>query len=282
MKIVDFIMPETVPDARAALLELGESGIPAAGCTAFQFYADGPARTAVLLNRLDLAGICSTPEAFVIGAGTPLTTLHRFEAEGWALNGVVAQIASHQIRNISTLGGNIARVFPWADLPVALLALDGKILMQGKDPRTYTVDEYFKTQPTTLFTTGDLLTSIEVKPLAPNTGFAHIKQRMKSESFSMSTASARVTMKDGLATSCRLALGACIPFPTRIGTLEEALAGSDLSDRPALDQAVTAALKPLSFLPKEGMTKDYIRHLAATTLADAVEQAAQDAQRRHS
>ncbi|MDD2236047.1 MAG: FAD binding domain-containing protein [Kiritimatiellae bacterium] len=280
MKIVDFIIPEKLPDARAALLELGEKGIPAAGCTAFQFYADGPERTAVLLNRLDLAGIRSTPEAFVIGAGTPLTTLHRFEAEGWALNGVIAQIASHQIRNISTLGGNIARVFPWADLPVALLALDGKILIQGREPRTYTVDQYFKTQPATLFTPGDLLTSIEVTPLAPNTGFAHVKQRMKSESFSMATASARVTIKDGIATDCRAAIGACIPFPTRINAIEEALAGSDPSDRPALDQAVTATLKPLSFLSKEGMSKDYIRHLAATTLADAIQQAAQDAQRR--
>lgn len=282
MNIVDFMIPERIEDARRALLELNGNGIAAAGCTAFHFYADGPAKTAVLLTHLDLAGIRQTPGAFRIGALTPLTALHRHRADGWVLDRVVSQIASHQIRAVSTIGGNIARVFPWADLPVALLALDGQVIVQGEDPRAYAMDHYFKTQPATLFTPGDLLTHIEVAPLNKATGFGHIKQRMKSESFSMATASVRLTLEGDTLACCRIALGACIPFPTRLTVLENRLAGVMPADRRTVGKAIAESLDSLSFLSKEGMTKDYIRHLAATTLADAIEQAAHDAQGRRS
>ena len=281
MKILDFTIPRQLADARRILLELNGSGIPAAGCTAFHFYADGPGKKAVLLSDLGLNGIRRSADAFTIGAATTLTALQRYQAEGWVLERVAAQIASHQIRNVSTIGGNIARVFPWADLPVALLALDGQIIVQGDQPRTYTVDHYFKTQPATLFTTGDLLTQIDVPPLAADTGFGHIKQRMKSESFSMATASARVTLNARRVDACRVALGACIPFPTRLPSLETALAGKFCDDRDALMKMIEDATGTLTFLSKEGLSKDYIHHLAMVTLADAIQQAAREAEGKH-
>ena len=282
MKILDFTIPRQLADARRILLELNGSGIPAAGCTAFHFYADGPGKKAVLLSALGLNGIRRSSNAFAIGAATTLTALQRYQAEGWVLDRVAAQIASHQIRSVSTIGGNIARVFPWADLPVALLALDGQITVQGDQPRTCTMDHYFKTQPATLFTTGDLLTQIEVNSLAANTGFGHVKQRMKSESLSMATASARVTLNAGRVASCRVALGACIPFPTRLPTLETALEKTSCDDRDALTKMIEDAIETLTFLSKEGMSRDYIHHLTMVTLADAIQQAAREAEGRHS
>ena len=105
---------------------------------------------------------------------------------------------------------------------------------------------------------------------------------MKAESFSLATASARIGMRQGVATSCRVALGACIPFPVRLTHLEQALTGIDCNGRTTLEQTVNSALEGLAFLSKEGMSKEYIRHLAAVTLTDAIVQAAQNAQRRRS
>ncbi|MBN2782996.1 MAG: FAD binding domain-containing protein [Campylobacterales bacterium] len=53
--------------------------------------------------------------------------------------------ASHQIRNIATIGGNIANASPASDIAPALLVLDAKVTLIGVDgERTLYLKDFFK------------------------------------------------------------------------------------------------------------------------------------------
>lgn len=278
MKWSNYCMPATVDEARTALAEK-QGALAAAGCTSFHFQAEAPDKTAVLLTGIHaLKGISSTDNGFTIGATTPITDLLEFEAAGWVLKRVASQLASHQIRSISTLGGNLSRVFPWSDFPVALLALNATITLQADAERELAMDEFMKAQPANLFQPGELLTAVTIPAMVPPAGFGHVKQRMKSESFSLATASATLTLRDGRLAAPRVALGAAIAFPTRLPALETRLVGLEASDQTAMRDAIRECVEPLSFLSKEGMSREYIRELAGVTIADALQQAIEQAQ----
>ena len=50
---------------------------------------------------------------------------------------------SEQIRNSASLGGNLGSASPIGDSLPVLIALDSKIVIQGKKQRTVSLDDYF-------------------------------------------------------------------------------------------------------------------------------------------
>ena len=124
MKIADFATPATADEARRLLKDLGPRGLPVAGGTSLLFLRGDQPVTAVDLSRCGLSGIAARDGHFEIGATTPISDLQDYRADGWVLHRVADRFVSQQIRHQSTLGGNVARVFPWSDFAVALAALE--------------------------------------------------------------------------------------------------------------------------------------------------------------
>jgi CO/xanthine dehydrogenase FAD-binding subunit len=96
-----------------------------AGASSLLFLRHKEPKTAVDLSR---AGPGRHPsgggDGFAIGAMTSIDELRRpCGGRLGAGPGGPANFVTQQVRNMSTLGGNIVRVFAWADFPVALLAL---------------------------------------------------------------------------------------------------------------------------------------------------------------
>ena len=277
MRINDFIIPDSMDEARAALKKLGSSALPVAGATAMRFFAEKSSRTAVCITRLGLDGISrlDNGKAFRVGAATTLAGLMEYGADGWVLDRVARRVATQQVRNISTIGGNIARVFPWADLPVALLVLDaGMTILGDGGERTLTADEYFKSQPARLFKDGELLTAVSVPAVAAGegAGFGYHKEVRTAAGFSMMTAAARIKLDAGVIKSARVAAGAVISFPRRLADLEQKLSGTP-ADGSGIQQAVAESAAGVSWKGKEGMSDEYAAHLAGVILGDVLAQA---------
>ena len=129
MKLCEFLRPASLPAARDNLRELGPKGMALAGGTALHFMQDHTPVTAVDITHLGLSYIRPDGDFYRIGATTPLADIQRYRAPRWAMHEICRRIATHQIRNISTLGGNVCRVFPWADLPVVLLAMNARMVV---------------------------------------------------------------------------------------------------------------------------------------------------------
>jgi CO/xanthine dehydrogenase FAD-binding subunit len=272
MKFADFLIPETLDQAREALEELGNRGYAFAGGTAFQYISDRPGATAVDITRLGLDGIEKTDGAYRIGATTTLSDLVRYRADGWVLDRVATRIPTHQVRNISTVGGNISRLFPWSDLPLALLVLEGSVVVQGDQERTYAALDFFTAQPLNLLAPGELVTAVVVPAVAPPLGFGFKKESTTNAAFSLMTAAAAITLEGERLERVRLAANAALPIPMRLTEVETALEARP-ADPTLFEAAIQNNLGGLDWQGREGMSNEFARHLAGVILQDALEQA---------
>ena len=273
MKLCEFIRPASLSAARDNLLELGKHGMVLAGGTALHFMQDHTPVTAVDITRLGLSFIKPEGDFYNIGATTPLADIQRYRAPRWAMHEICRRISTHQIRNVSTIGGNIARVFPWADLPVVLLAMDARMVIYSGQDEEFPADEYFRTQPAKRFLDGNVLVSVKVPALQAHHGFGSIKVVRTEASFAMVTIAARLELDGKNIKSARVAAGSAIPFPRRLQEVEAALVGREAATA-VFQEAAGKAGADAPWRGREGMTPEYSRHLAEVTILDALERAA--------
>ena len=273
MKLCEFLRPASLPAARDNLRELGTKGMILAGGTALHFMQDHTPVTAVDITRLGLSYIRPEGDSYRIGATTPLADIQRFRAPRWALHEICRRIATHQIRNVSTIGGNICRVFPWADLPVVLLAMNARLIVYSGHEDVFSADEYFATQPAKRFLDGNILSAVQVPALRAHHGFGSVKVVRTAAAFAMVTVAAVLELDGPHIKSARVAAGSAIPFPRRLPEVEAALVGREAV--PAVFQEAAArAGAAAPWRGREGMSPDYSRHLAEVSILDALERAA--------
>ena len=279
MKLCEFIRPASLSAARDNLIELGKHGMVLAGGTALHFMQDHTPVTAVDITRLGLSFIKPEGDFYNIGATTPLADIQRYRAPRWAMHEICRRISTHQIRNISTIGGNVCRVFPWADLPVVLLAMDARMVIYSGKEHEFAADEYFATQPAKRFLDGNILSSVKVPALQAHHGFGSIKVVRTEASFAMVTIAARLELDGKNIKSARVAAGSAIPFPRRLPSVEAALVGREASAA-VFQEAAKKAGNDAPWRGREGMSPDYSRHLAEVSIMDALERAATFARER--
>ena len=275
MKLSEFIRPASLSEARDTLRELGPKGMALAGGTALHFMQTKTPVTAVDITRLGLSYIRQEGDFFSIGATTPLSDIQRHRAHGWAMHEIARHISTHQIRNVSTIGGNICRIFPWADLPVVLLALNARMMIytgSGKEEEV-AADDYFAAQPAKRFNGGNLLTAVKVPVLKARQGFGSVKASRNAAAFSLVTVAALLELESGRIKAARVTAGSAIPFPHRLPTVEAALIGREAVSA-VFKEAAAKASTDARWCAREGMSEDYTRQLAEVSLADALEKAA--------
>ena len=273
MKLCEFLRPASLPAARDNLRELGVKGMILAGGTALHFMQDHTPVTAVDITRLGLSYIRPDGDFYRIGATTPLSDIQRFRAPRWAMHEICRRISTHQIRNVSTLGGNICRVFPWADLPVVLLAMNARMVVYSGHEDEFTADEYFATQPAKRFLDGNILTSVKVPSLKAHHGFGSVKVVRTAAAFSMVTIAAVLELDGAQIKSARVAAGSAIPFPRRLPEVEAALIGNEAATA-VFQEAAAKAGAAAPWRSREGMSPAYSRNLAEVSILDALERAA--------
>lgn len=273
MKLVDFRRPTNLQEACAVLAELGPKGYALAGATSLVFMSGNEERVGVDINRIGLSDITRMDGVFHVGALTRVSMLQNHKEAGWVLNRVAVHLASQQIRNISTIGGNIARVFPWADFPVALLALNASVTLgHATEERTISASEYFDGQPLRLTKPGELVKQVIVPAIRQGEGFGYKKVRLVATAFSIVTVAAWLRLEGHRIAGIRVALGGGVPFPTRAPALEAALQGQRASES-TLRNAAQSGLGDLKYKEAEGMSADYVAHLAAVTAGDVLVEA---------
>lgn len=271
----DFVVPANLEEARAELVRLGPEGVPLAGATSLLFLRHKEPKVAVDLSRAGLSGIRRDGSHFAIGAMSTISDLRNHREAGWVLDRVARCFVTQQIRNQSTLGGNIVRVFAWADFPVALLALGASMTIQGEAVRRVEVDEFFGGQPVRLFKAGDLLTCVSVPALQAGEGFGYHKQTRVSADFSQGTAAAWLKVEGGKIRAARVALGAATSFPCRLAEVEQAVAGHKGGEK--LFREAATQLGQRTWRSVAGFGPDYIKHIGEVAVADALLRAWQEA-----
>jgi carbon-monoxide dehydrogenase medium subunit len=152
------------------------------------------------------------------------------------------KVAQPRIRNMGTVGGNLAAGDPLTDPGASLIALDAEItLTSSKGQRTLPLDEFFIDYYQTALEPGELLTEIHVPP-PQRPGWAHIKFTPRSvEDFA--TVGVAVTLKasNGTCEDIRIGLNSVASTIVRARKAEEVLRGKPISDAALQEMGEVAA-----------------------------------------
>jgi aerobic carbon-monoxide dehydrogenase medium subunit len=139
-------------------------------------------------------------------------------------------VGDSQVRNVGTIGGNIAHADPASDLPAVLLALDATIHAAGPNgERTIPVGEFFQGMMTTALGSDEILTAIEVPAKKAGQGMAYVKFSHPASRYAVIGVAAVVEVANGICTSARVAIGGLLPAPVRCGEVERAIEKQRLS-----------------------------------------------------
>jgi CO/xanthine dehydrogenase FAD-binding subunit len=188
-----------------------------------------------------------------VGAMVSLTALleHPVVAREYPVLPFTARyMGSPAVRNLATVGGNLANASPAADLPPVLLALDAvAVVASPAGARRLPLADLFRGPGRTALEAGELLAAVEVP--RQHAGWAVRYERLDVRR-AMDIALAAVALAvrpgpDGTVGEARVALGAVAPTPVRVPAAEAALAGRrlDATTIAAAAAAAAAAARPI-------------------------------------
>jgi carbon-monoxide dehydrogenase medium subunit len=164
----------------------------------------------------------------VIGAACTMNqvALHPLVCERYDVLAAGANsVASYQLRNRATVGGNLCNASPAADTAPALLCLDAVVEVYGPSgARRVPINEFFTGPGRTVMQRGEFLTSIHLPPPSgPSHGVFNKLGRTKIGDISMVSVAVNCRESAGRAT-WRIAIGAAGPTPLRALEAEASLA----------------------------------------------------------
>lgn len=197
-------------------------------------YRVTDAQIDVLNLRPNLRGIVRENNHVKVGA---LTTFEEFSRDPEILGlwpdveAASRLIASWQIRNRATLGGNIMNASPIGDLTIMLLALDARLVLQrGDTRRTVSLRSFYRGYKDMDRAPDELLVEI-VLPVPPEGNRFHFEKVSKRKYLDIASVNCAlsVTTADGLMTDVGLAVGGVAPVPLFMLQTGQFLTGKPVS-----------------------------------------------------
>lgn len=284
----EYVRPETLADAIALLAQDEDARPIAGGQTLVPMMAMRLARPTKLVDiaRLpELGGMRSDNGFVVIGAGVRQADVEHSPDTAINLPLLAAALpwVGHQpTRNRGTIGGSVANADPAAEIPLALVALDGAVMVTGAGGENrIRAGEFFVGPMMTAVAHGALVTAT-YWPVwrggAVGVGFHEISARRSD--FAYVSAAAQV-MLDGAGNCqrCAVGIGGASPAPTRLAGACAALEGSRLSDA-EIEAALDADVAGLEIMSDGHATPAYRRRVARALALRALRDARDDARKK--
>ena len=223
-------------------------------------------KTVIDLSRLRpaLAGVSLKGRTVRIGA---LTTFSELEVNplvakyAEALRVAASQVGTLQIRNLGTIGGNLATASPAADTAPPLIALSAKVhLLSDKGERTVPVEKFFTGVKRTVLSPYEFISAVELPAEEGVTSHWTRFARRNENVISVVSVAAAVELEGGRFSHGRISLGAVAPTPLLAGRSSTALNGSQADEETIqkIARLASSESKPISDV-RAGA--EYRRHL---------------------
>lgn len=245
----------------AKFLAGGQSLLPAMG---FRL-----AQPAVLIDINPIAALAylrTEPQAIRIGALTRYRTLERdplLARSQPLVTDALPHIAHVQIRNRTTIGGNLAHADPASEMPAVLLALNGRLRVQSTEgTRSISAEAFFTGTLATSLSAIEMLVDVEL-PIAPErTGFAFLELARRQGDFAMMGVAVSVQVDEhGVCRAARLAYCNAGDVPMLAPKAAQSLIGEPVADA-RLREAGAIARTEIRPLGNVHATPEFQRHLA--------------------
>jgi carbon-monoxide dehydrogenase medium subunit len=279
----DYLEPVSVSEALEFLERYGDEARVIAGGTALIIWMRQRLlmpKVVISLAKIPDFGAISFDdrEGLRIGAGashrdielSPIVKQHYP-----LLHETFRKVAQPRIRNMGTIGGNLAGGDPLTDPGASLIALDARlVLASGGSERTLPLEEFFVDYYQTALEPGELLTEVRVPPQARR-GWSHIKFTPRSvEDFATVGVALTLSGRNGSCDDIRLALNSVASTIVRARQAEAALRGREITEGLLTEMGEIAATEVDPIDDNRG-SSEYKRDLVKVLVRRAVREALQ-------
>ncbi len=194
----------------------------------------------IFINGItELQQIEETADGLIIGAGVSYTMAYAALAKTFlGLGPLINRIGGEQVRNMGTIGGNIANGSPIGDSPPPLIVLGATVTLRSTaGRRTLPLESFFIAYGKQDRQPGEFVESIFVPRLPAGDLFAAYKiSKRRDEDISALLGAFRLSVDGGIVRSARIAFGGMAATPKRASNVEAALIG-----KPWTEETVRAA-----------------------------------------
>jgi carbon-monoxide dehydrogenase medium subunit len=238
----------------------------------------------VTLDRIEsIRGITEEGNGLRIGALTTITELDESPLIGGAyeiIRDAASQMATRQIRNTATVGGNIAGANPCADLPPVLIVLNSiAVVFSEQGPNEVPLQDLITGPRETLLKQDELLAAIVVPQPPPRFGAAYARFGLRNgNSIAVATVAASLVLDDdGAVHDVQIALGAVAPRPVKVDAANLWLEGRKLNGD-SFDEVARAAMEAAQPISDVRGSAEYRRELVGVLTKRALMAAEKRAQ----
>ncbi|MBB4006429.1 xanthine dehydrogenase small subunit [Allorhizobium taibaishanense] len=240
------IVPNSVA-ALANVLAAHPSATVVAGATDVGLWVTKQMRVlnpVVFINHLqELQDITVDATGISIGAGVSYSAAFDcLRSEIPAFGRLIERIGGQQVRNMGTIGGNIANGSPIGDTPPALIALGAELtLRSASGTRTLALEDYFLTYGKQDRQPGEFVESVHVPRPGADSHYAVYKISKRRDEDISALCGAFYLEKDAShrVTTLRIAFGGMAGTPKRASAVEASLIGK-IWNRETIDAARAA------------------------------------------
>lgn len=286
----EFFTPKTVGEALTLLSQKkDESKILAGGQSLLVLIQQGLVTPKYLVDIKNISALdyirFDKNEGLRIGS---LTTHRAIETSPVIRNNfsvlceMEEELASVQIRNRGTIGGNLCHADPAGDPSPVLIVLSGAVKMASlRGERTMAIEEFNKDYFENALQGDEILTEVRVPVLQPRTGCAHAKFRIAKHDGTSVSAAMLITLdaKSGTCNEARVALGGAASIPLRVEKAEKVLVRRKIDDD-LLEKTAQIASQEASPIADAGGSEAYKRELVKILIKRVAKKALEMAEKR--
>ncbi len=281
----DYVKPASLAEASHILVEHGGEARPFMGGTdLFVRMRDGFVRPQIMVDVKHLPGMrdisYDEQTGLTVGAAATMNQIARHpdvQTHYPLLAEAANSVASYQLRNRATLGGNLCNGSPAADTAPAVLLLEGRIVLYGPNgEREVPADEFFLGPGATAMQTGELMTAVRF-PIPPTGSAGRYLKLGRNKAGDLAIAGVAVFgFPDGTTSGYRFRIGlaSVAPVPLRALEAEEVLAANPPGEETfalAAEKAMSAASPIDDVRASAAYRKAMVRALTLRGLRDVWE-----------
>jgi len=194
-----------------------------------------------------------TDDHIEIGAAVSMTEASALITAHYPdLTQLFTRFASPPVRNVATLGGNIANGSPIGDSMPLLMALDARIVLQGREgQREISLEDFYLDYMVTALRDDEVLVSVKIPlPDAASQLRCYKVSKRFDQDISALCMAFNARVDDGVLTSIRIAAGGLAAIPKRASACEAAMTGQpwDTTTIKAGMQALADDFEPIDDL----------------------------------
>lgn len=213
-----------------------------------------------------------------IGGGVPLAAVARstvVQRHAPSLAVAARVVGNARVRNVATLGGNVAEADYASDPPAVLVALGARIeVSDGAARRTIAAADMFTDFYTTDLRTGEVITAVQVPVADPATRSSYTKFRSRSaEDRPCVGVATSLRLRDGVVETLEVVVGAVEGTPQRRPQVAALAVGRPITAgvAEAVGEGYAAALDPLDDARGSGWyRREMVRVLVRRSIEDLV------------